>query len=158
MQPLSHVHAPPLPPRLGSQRTPLYRSHVLLRSHTHQGGGGDSECKKSGTNQPAPLWTPANFTYARGILRLYGIATRTVQVIEPSISELKPPRDDKSPFSSKTRVSDPCLWMYGWQTLKVQALQSTGAQSKRRSRDSYSNRAYSRTQTVRNTGTHVNRQ
>ena len=33
-------------------------------------------------------------------------------------------------------------------------LQSTGAQSKRRSRDSYSNRAYSRTQTVRNTGTH----
>ena len=34
------------------------------------------------------------------------------------------------------------------------ALQSTGAQSKRRSRDSYSNRAYSRTQTVRNTGTH----
>ena len=30
-------------------------------------------------------------------------------------------------------------------------LQSTGAQSKRRSRDSYSNRAYSRTQTVRNT-------
>ena len=34
------------------------------------------------------------------------------------------------------------------------ALQSTGAQSKRRSRDNYSNRAYSRTQTVRNTGTH----
>ena len=37
--------------------------------------------------------------------------------------------------------------------LQEKALQSTGAQSKRRSRDSYSNRAYSRTQTVRNTGT-----
>ena len=38
--------------------------------------------------------------------------------------------------------------------LQEKALQSTGAQSKRRSRYSYSNRAYSRTQTVRNTRTH----
>ena len=53
-------------------------------------------------------------------------------------------------YTSERRMSDVASGLI----VGCLALQSTGAQSKRRSRDSYSNRAYSRTQTVHNTGTH----